>query len=49
MATTKRKAKSKAQPKRWSKHVMETSHVFDLDQGVLTWDDPRGIARLLNR
>lgn len=49
MAITKHKSTSKAQPKRWSKHVMETSNALDLDQGVFTWDDPRHIARSLKR
>lgn len=45
----KRKLKSQAKPKRWSKHVMETSNALDLDKGVFTWDDPRRIARSLKR
>ncbi len=42
MATEKR-------PKRWTRHVMETSNALDLDKGVFTWDDPRRIARSLKR
>jgi Protein of unknown function (DUF3175) len=34
-------------PRRWSKHVTETSDALDLDQGVFTLDDPRRIARSL--
>ena len=49
MATIKRKSKSKAQPKRWSQHVMQTSNALDLDQGVFTREDPRSIARSLKR
>lgn len=41
--------KQKPDPKRWSKHVMETSNALDLDQGVFIWDDPRRIARSLKR
>jgi len=41
--------KEKPHPKRWSKHVMETSNALDLDKGVFTWDDPRKIARSLKR
>ena len=41
--------KEKPDPKRWSKHVMETSNALDLDKGVFTWDDPRRIARSLKR
>ena len=49
MAAKKRKPTSKANPKRWSKHVMETSNALDLDRGVFTWNDPRRIARSLKR
>ena len=41
--------KEKPHPKRWSKHVMETSNALDLDKGVFTWHDPRKIARSLKR
>jgi|ERR1041385_7615945 len=41
--------KEKPDPKRWSKHVMETSNALDLEKGVFTWDDPRRIARSLKR
>src|SRR5436309_14639944 len=41
--------KKKPDPRRWSKHVMETSNALDLDKGVFTWDDPRRIARSLKR
>jgi hypothetical protein len=33
--------------KRWSQQVTETSNALDLEQGVFSWDDPRGIARSL--
>ncbi len=39
----------KPDPKRWSRHVMETSNALDLEKGVFTWDDPRRIARSLKR
>ena len=35
--------------KRWSRHVTETSHALDLEEGVFSRDDPRGIARSLKR
>jgi hypothetical protein len=38
-----------AKPKRWSRHVTQTSHALDLDEGVFTLDDPRAIARSLKR
>ena len=41
--------KDKSRPKRWTRHVTETSNALDLDQGVFTWDDPRRIARSLKR
>lgn len=34
-------------PKRWSRHVTETSDALDLDAGVFTWSDPGRIARSL--
>jgi len=36
-------------PKRWSQKVTQTSNALDLEQGVFTWDDPRRIARSLQR
>lgn len=33
----------------WSRHVTETSHALDLDDGVFTWDDPAAIAASLAR
>ncbi len=39
----------KEQPKRWSRHVMETSNALDLERGVFNQDDPKGIARSLKR
>ena len=47
MPTKKRKPKS--EPKRWSRHVMETSNALDLDKGVFAQEDPRRIARSLKR
>ncbi len=41
--------KDKSKPRRWTRHVTETSNALDLDQGVFTWDDPRRIARSLKR
>jgi hypothetical protein len=41
--------KKQPDPKRWSRHVMETSNALDLDPGVFTWEDPRKIARSLKR
>ena len=35
--------------KRWSRRVTETSNALDLDEGVFSKDDPRGIARSLKR
>ncbi len=41
--------KDKSKPRRWTRHVTETSNALDLDQRVFTWDDPRRIARSLKR
>jgi hypothetical protein len=30
--------------KRWSQRVTETSNALDLEEGVFSWDDARGIA-----
>ena len=35
--------------KRWSRRVTETSNALDLDEGVFSKDDSRGIARSLKR
>ena len=35
--------------KRWSQRVTERSNALDLDPGVFTRSDPRGIARSLKR
>jgi hypothetical protein len=35
--------------KRWSRRVTERSNALDLDPGVFTRADPRGIARSLQR
>ena len=34
---------------RWSQKVTETSNALDLEAGVFSKDDPRGIARSLKR
>ncbi len=44
-----KKGKPKSEPKRWSRHVMETSNALDLDKGVFAQEDPRRIARSLKR
>jgi hypothetical protein len=38
-----------AQPKRWSHEVTERSNALDLEANVFTKDDPRNIARSLQR
>jgi hypothetical protein len=35
--------------KRWSRRVTQTSNALDLDRGVFSRRDPRGIARSLKR
>jgi hypothetical protein len=35
--------------KRWSQRVTQTSNALDLEPGVFTQDDPRSIARSLQR
>jgi hypothetical protein len=35
--------------KRWSQRVTDKSNALDLDEGVFSRDDPRGIARSLKR
>jgi hypothetical protein len=35
--------------KRWSQRAMQTSNALDLEPGVFTQDDPRSIARSLQR
>lgn len=37
------------QRERWSQHVTETSHALDLEPGVFVLEDPRAIARSLQR
>lgn len=46
MARVERK---QASPKRWSARVTATSHALDLRDGVFTLDDPKAIARALER
>src|SRR5512142_885398 len=41
--------KQKPDPKHWTQHVMQTSNALDLEKGVFTLDDPRQIARSLQR
>ena len=36
-------------PKKWSAEVTEKSTALDLEEGVFTWDDPKRIARSLQR
>ena len=36
-------------PENWSRHVTETSHALDLEEGVFTWDSPERIAKSLKR
>jgi hypothetical protein len=40
---------AKAQSRRWSQHVTETSNALDLEQGVFSKPDPRAVARSLKR
>jgi hypothetical protein len=40
---------TKANVKRWSQRVTETSNALDLDPGVFSRDDARSIARSLKR
>jgi hypothetical protein len=35
--------------RRWSQDVTRKSNALDLEPGVFTWDDPRRIARSLQR
>lgn len=42
-------AKKKTAPKRWSRHVTETSNALDLEAGVFKKDDPKKIAGSLKR
>jgi hypothetical protein len=41
-------AKQKA-PKKWSQHVTETSNAMDIEGGTFASDDPRKIARALEK
>lgn len=34
---------------KWSQEVTESSDALDLEEGVFTWDDPKRIARSLQR
>ncbi|MEW6648108.1 MAG: DUF3175 domain-containing protein [Pseudomonadota bacterium] len=40
---------TKAQAQRWSQQVTTTSNALDLEAGVFALDDPRAIARSLQR
>jgi hypothetical protein len=42
-------ATKKGQPKRWTQHVTQSSNALDLERGVFTFDDPKEIARSLQR
>lgn len=37
------------QDRNWSAQVSRSSNALDLEEGVFTWDDPRRIARSLQR
>lgn len=39
----------KSTTKKWSAEVTEKSTALDLEEGVFTWDDPKRIARSLQR
>jgi hemerythrin-like domain-containing protein len=39
----------KTATKKWSAEVTEKSTALDLEEGVFTWDDPKRIARSLQR
>jgi hypothetical protein len=41
-------AKQKA-PKKWSQHVTQTSNAMDIEGGTFASDDPRKIARALEK
>jgi len=47
--STASRGKRRAQPKRWSKRVTETSDALDLQHGVFARPDPASIARSLKR
>jgi Protein of unknown function (DUF3175) len=49
MATRKKATRKRAQGKRWSQRVTQTSDALTLDRGVFARDDPRSIARSLKR
>jgi hypothetical protein len=58
MSTATRKTSSRSKTstgargkstRRWSKHVTETSHALDLQEGVFSRKDPKSIARSLKR
>ena len=42
-------ATKREQPRRWTKHLMQTSNALDLERGFFTSDDPKKIARSLQR
>ena len=42
-------ATKKQQPKRWTQQVTQNSNALDLERGVFTFDDPKKIARSLQR
>jgi hypothetical protein len=49
MATRKKATRKRAQGKRWSQRVTQTSDALTLNRGVFVRDDPRSIARSLKR
>jgi hypothetical protein len=46
---SKKTATTKNSPKRWSQDVTEHSRALDLEQGVFSLKDPKGIAASLKR
>jgi hypothetical protein len=46
-ATASKTAKKAAviTAKRWSQHITETNNALDLEEGALSWFDPKRIAR----
>jgi len=40
---------NKTKKNKWSKKVTETSHALALEEGVFTWNDPKKIAKSLQK
>jgi len=49
MAKAASKSPQKKPTRKWSKHVMETSHALDLEPSVFTGKNPKEIAKSLKR